>query len=155
MNCPNCGSADSKVVDKRNNKENKTVRRRRECLNCEFRFTTYERVEHAHLLVRKKSGRLEEFDRNKLKTSVLKGLKKREYSEVQIDQLIDRIENSLLSKNRTIIDSKEIGKLTLQGLKTIDPVAYMLYATVYLDFDCLDDIEAELISLKSTAPALA
>ena len=81
MNCPNCSQLGSKVVDKRNNKENGTVRRRRECLSCGHRYTTYERIESARLLVRKKSVRIEEYERNKLRNSVLKGMKKRSVGE--------------------------------------------------------------------------
>lgn len=150
MTCNKCGAIESKVVDKRNNKENNTIRRRRECVVCGNRFTTYERVENSGLLIRKKSKRIEEYNRQKLKTSILKGLKKRHISEEEVERFIDKIEVKLSNYKVSVVDSSEIGKLVLEGLKDIDPVAYMLYATVYRDFETLTDLENEISKLKQT-----
>lgn len=144
MICPKCGNTSLKVVDKRNNTESNSVRRRRECLNCSTRFTTYERIEKTTFLVRKKSGRLEEFERDKMRNSVLKGLKKRKISEVQIGKFTEEVELALINKRKSIVDSHEIGEEILKGLKEIDAVAYMLYATVYLDFENLGDLQKEI-----------
>lgn len=148
MVCKQCGYTGSKVVDKRNNNDNNTIRRRRECLSCGNRFTTYERVENSGLLVRKKSKRIEDYDRQKLKASILKGLKKRHINEDTVDRFIDQIEIKLASRKGSVVESSEIGKAVLDGLKEIDPVAYMLYATVYRDFATLEELETEINKLK-------
>lgn len=148
MTCINCGSSESKVIDKRNNRDNNTIRRRRECLSCGGRFTTYERIENSGLLVRKKSGKIEEFDRQKLKTSIIKGLKKRHITEDEINKFIDAIELKIAAKRKPVVDTSEIGAIVLEDLKSLDKVAYMLYATVYRDFDSLDDLEREIRKLQ-------
>lgn len=150
MVCPNCSKTGSKVIDKRNNTEKNEVRRRRECLSCGTRYTTYERIEKTNFLVRKKSGRMEEFDRVKLKNSVLKGLKKRDVSEDRIERFLDQVELDLLNTHKSVISSQDVGKIVLTRLRDLDDVAYMLYATVYLDFDCLEDIQTEINKLKSS-----
>ncbi len=150
MKCTNCGNESSKVVDKRNNKENNTIRRRRECISCTTRYTTYERIDSANFLVRKRSGRVEEYDRQKLKNSILKGTKKRNIAELEVEKLLEAIELTLTNKHRSIITSAEIGQAILDKLKELDKVAYMLYATVYLDFTSIEDIENELKKLTKT-----
>lgn len=147
MVCPHCLKTGSKVVDKRDNNETNSTRRRRECLNCEGRFTTYEKIDNACFLVKKKSGKLEEFDRTKLKNSILKGLKKRPIPEIEVDKLLEQIDIKLASKKKSIISTREIGEQVLEGLQKLDKVAYMLYATVYLDFENVEDISAELNKL--------
>jgi len=147
MNCPKCGYISSKVVDKRNNNETNTIRRRRECLQCSERYTTYEKIERTNLLVRKKSGRVEEYDRSKLKNSLLKGLKKRAISEDKLERFIDELETNLQNKKKAILDTKEIGLTILEGLKKLDKVAYLLYATVYKDYNNIDEIALEIQEL--------
>lgn len=148
MVCNRCGQNGSKVVDKRNNNDNNTIRRRRECIHCGNRFTTYERLDNSGLLIRKKSGRIEEYDKQKLKTSILKGLKKRHINEDEVDRFIDQIELTLSNRKGSVIESSEIGKAVLEGLKQIDAVAYMLYATVYRDFATIEELEHEIRKLK-------
>jgi transcriptional repressor NrdR len=149
MKCTNCHATESKVIDKRNNRENNAIRRRRECLSCGTRYTTYERIENSGLLIRKKSGKIEEFDRQKLKTSVLKGLKKRHVTEDEINKFIDKIEIAIAAKRKPIIESNDIGAIVLEGLKDVDKVAYLLYATVYRDFEDIEEIEKAIKKLKN------
>jgi len=149
MICPKCHSGLSKVVDKRNSRNNMSIRRRRECLNCSFRFTTYEALENNTVLVRKKSGKLEEFNRDKLKNSLLKGLRKRPINEEAVDKFLDQVEMELSKSQISIVDSKQIGEKVLNWLKELDKVAYMLYAIVYRDFDNVTEIQTELTNLNT------
>lgn len=148
MICPFCHCNDSKVVDKRDNSESGTTRRRRECLQCQKRFTTYERIETISLNVVKRSGKIEEFDREKLKKGIMKAVKKRDVTEAQIDELIDNIEIKLLNRKTTLIKSTEIGQMVLTRLKKIDTIAYLLFASVYRDFNSIKDFEEAISELK-------
>lgn len=144
MVCPNCGDKNIKVVDKRNNFESNNIRRRRECCVCDSRFTTYEKIENSNFVVRKKSGKLEDFDRSKVRKSLLKALNKRRVTENELDDLVDSIEVALKYKRKTEIPSIDIGKEILKLLRKEDHVAYILYATVYLDFESVDEIVTEI-----------
>jgi transcriptional repressor NrdR len=150
MKCPFCQKTKSKVVDKRDNSETGVTRRRRECLFCTKRFTTYERIENINLNVIKKSGSIEEFDREKLKRGILKAVKKRHIQESQLDELIEDIELKLLNRKNSEIKSTEIGDMVLNRLKKIDAIAYLLFAAVYKDFNSIKDIENEILTLKET-----
>ncbi|MBW7953710.1 MAG: transcriptional regulator NrdR [Candidatus Dojkabacteria bacterium] len=149
MLCPYCHSNNSKVVDKRDNKETGVTRRRRECLQCKKRFTTYERVETISLHVVKRSGKLEEFDREKLKKGIVKAVKKRQIPEAEIDDLIDDIELKLLNRQTKEIRSTEIGKMVLTRLKKLDTIGYLLFASVYRDFNSIKDFEDAIAELKA------
>jgi len=149
MVCPYCHSLESKVVDKRDNNESGVTRRRRECLGCKKRFTTYERVETISLNVLKRSGKIEEFDREKLKKGIMKAVKKRDLTEQQIDELIDDIEVKLLNRKTTIVKSTEIGQMVLTRLKKLDTIAYLLFASVYRDFNTVEDFEKAISELKT------
>lgn len=149
MICPFCHSKKSKVVDKRDNPETGVTRRRRECLNCKKRTTTYERCETINLNVLKRSGKIEEFDREKLKRGIFKAVKKRQLSEESIEELVNDIELKLLNRNSTTIKSTEIGKMVLCRLKKLDTVGYLLYASVYRDFNNIADFEKAIIELKN------
>jgi len=149
MPCPYCKSQDSKVVDKRDNIDTGVTRRRRECLSCKKRYTTYERVENINLIVEKRSGRLQEFDREKLKRGILKAVKKRPINETEIDELVDEIEAKLLNRKTTRVKSTEIGKMVLTRLKKIDSVGYLLFASVYRDFDSIEDFKREIQELEN------
>lgn len=148
MICPFCHSKKSKVVDKRDNCETGVTRRRRECLLCHKRTTTYERYETIALNVIKRSGKLEEFDREKLKRGILKAVKKRPITEETVDEMINDIELKLLNRRTTTIKSTEIGSMVLTRLKKIDTVGYLLYASVYRDFNTIDDFEIAIHELK-------
>lgn len=149
MFCPFCKSQDTKVVDKRDNCDTNTTRRRRECNSCKKRFTTYERMETIALNVIKRSGKIEEFDREKLKHGIMKAIKKRPVLEKAIDEMIDDIELKLLNRKTNEIKSTEIGKMVLNRLKKIDTVGFILYASVYRDFNSVKDFEDAIKELKS------
>jgi transcriptional repressor NrdR len=148
MFCPFCHSQETKVVDKRDNGETNVTRRRRECISCKKRFTTYERIETIALNVTKRSGKIEEFDREKLKRGVMKAVKKRPITEKTIDEMIDDIEMKLMNRKTTEIKSTEIGKMILNRLKKIDTVGYLLFASVYRDFNSIEDFETAIKELQ-------
>lgn len=148
MICPFCNSVDSKVVDKRETPDLKDTRRRRECLKCNKRFTTYEKVEQADLFVIKKDERREPFSIEKLKKSMIIACQKRPISHESIEKVLKEIESKLRTKNKTEIISTEIGELVIKKLKRLDKVAYIRFASVYHDFQDLSSFEQELKSLK-------
>ncbi len=133
MLCPYCRSSKTKVIDKRNSEEDIAIRRRRECKKCKNRFTTYERA-FLDLLVVKRSGKKERFDRNKLKTGVMKACEKRPVALRVIERLVNDVEEELIGMHRTEIDTKVIGDLVMNRLKKIDKVAFVRFASYYKDF---------------------
>ena len=146
MKCPYCSYPDSKVIDSRPKDEK--IKRRRECINCGARFTTFEEVEKPLLMVEKRSGSYEEFDRNKLITGIFNAIKKRPVSMKQVENIADNIENHYANALKTVAKSKEIGELVLEQLRGIDPIAYIRFASVYEDFtdiagfvDVISDLE--------------
>jgi len=144
MKCPYCLSDETKVVDKRETNESEVTRRRRECLKCENRFTTYERIEMADLMVVKKDGRREAFDRDKIKKGIVSAFQKRGVSAEQIDAMISDIELKVKGKGAPEIQSKFIGGLVMNRLKRVDPVAYIRFASVYKSFDDLSAFAEEI-----------
>jgi transcriptional repressor NrdR len=148
MKCPYCNSKETKVVDKRDNVHDSTTRRRRECLQCSKRFTTYERIENIDLNIKKKDGACEPFNREKLKKSLLKAVSRDEISVETLNEMLDSIEMDLLSKESTVVDSSEVGAIVLEKLRDINPVAYMRFASVYKGFVSLDDFVNEIEKLK-------
>ena len=141
MKCPFCENQDTEVVETREGEDLSTTRRRRECSKCSKRFTTYERVENIPLLVIKKDNRREPFSREKLRSGIVKACEKRPVSIDLIESVVDEIERELRGKESTEIPSKMIGSMALRKLKKIDKVAYLRYASVYLDFENLSDFE--------------
>ena len=141
MKCPFCENQDTEVVETRDSEEIAATRRRRECVKCKKRFTSYERVETIPLLITKKDGRREPFSRDKLREGVVKACQKRSVSLDLIESLVDEIEKELLGKATSEIPAKTVGNMVLRKLKKIDKVAYLRYASVYLDFDSLKDFE--------------
>lgn len=139
MKCPYCGNNDTDVIETRDGEG--ATRRRRECKKCGKRFTTYERVENIDLVVIKKDGRREKFDREKLRKGIVKATEKRPVGVDLIDSVVDEIEQDLRSKDTTEVGSRMIGNLVLKKLKKIDKVAYIRFASVYLDFGELADFE--------------
>lgn len=148
MRCPFCGHDDTKVVDSRVSESQDAIRRRRECLMCEQRFTTYERVEEMPLMVTKKNGRREPFDRSKLLRGLTVATVKRDVTSQQIETLIDEVESELHDSFRYEISSKQLGDVVLQRLKALDRVAYVRFASVYKEFKDLDEFTRELKGLK-------
>ncbi len=137
MKCPFCGFEDTKVIDSRPSEDRK--RRRRECTNCQKRFTTYEIIEKPMLMVYKKDGSFEPFDRNKLIAGILSAIKKRPISLENVTALVDDIENSYANQLKNTASAQEIGDMVLAGLKKLDLVAYVRFASVYKDFS---DVES-------------
>ncbi|MGM5483963.1 MAG: transcriptional regulator NrdR [Nanobdellota archaeon] len=147
MKCPFCNSISSKVIDKRDSGE--FVRRRRECISCSRRFTSYERVEEIPLIVIKKDGKRSSFDRNKLRKGITESCEKRPVTHEQIEKLISRIENELRRGDSEEITSKYIGELVMNNLKKIDKVAYIRFASVYRDFKDINDFRKEIKKINS------
>ena len=147
MKCPYCESFETKVLDKRETDGRSVTRRRRECLICEKRFTTYERAEVLDLFVIKKDQRREAFNRGKLRRNLMKACEKRPISQETIDHLIGEIEQQLISMRKSEIDSRSIGELVMDILKDTDKVAYIRFASVYRDFKDVADFENELQQL--------
>ena len=148
MRCPSCGFPESKVVDSRPSDDGSTIRRRRECLDCKHRFTTYERLGDSPLLVTKSDGSSETYDRNKLMRSVTIACAKRPIPPDQITALIDEIESELRSAPRNEITSKNLGAKVLEHLETLDDVAYVRFASVYKDFKNIEEFAAALEELR-------
>ncbi|MEW6062954.1 MAG: transcriptional regulator NrdR [Nanoarchaeota archaeon] len=146
MKCPYCNYSDSKVIDSRESEA--VTRRRRECLNCKKRFTTYERIEFAPLYVIKKDGSREEFNREKLKKGIIKACEKRPIAIEKINAMIDKIEAKLKSLKSTEIKSKVIGEEVMKALQRLDKVAYIRFASVYREFADLGEFEKEIKLLK-------
>ena len=146
MKCPFCQSIDTKVVDKREIEDNVVTRRRRECLNCEKRFTTYERIEMSNILVIKKDGKREQFDREKVKKGIIRACEKRNVSMEEIDKVVQDLEQKLRNMESTEVKSKVIGEFIMKILKKIDKVAYIRFASVYKDFE---DIEKKRLMLRT------
>ena len=148
MRCPYCGRIDTSVLESRLAEDGMAIRRRRECLKCGKRFTTYERAEGVDIKVIKKNGARENFDREKLKKGIVKATWKRPIEMEDIEALIDDVEAVLRRKKTTEVMSWEIGNLVINRLKKLDPMAYLLFASVYRDFRDLDDFEKEIEKLR-------
>ena len=138
MRCPYCNSENIKTLETRDSPEN-TTRRRRECANCEKRFTTYEYVETVELMVRKKDGRLERFDVNKIIRGLQKACEKRPVTMVQMNELAERVRQDLMLKDTEEVASREIGDLVMKHLKKVDRIAYIRFASVYKQFEEPED----------------
>lgn len=144
MRCPYCGNQNDSVVDSRISKNGSSVRRRRECLKCKRRFTTYEYVERTPLMVIKKDGRREAFERQKLTNGLMKACEKRPVSVDRIEKLADDIERSLEKKHEREVSSKEIGELVMKTLHSLDEIAYVRFASVYRQFKDVGQFVKEL-----------
>jgi len=148
MRCPKCGCDESKVVDSRPSENNDAIRRRRECTSCGFRFTTYERREEMPILVIKKDGHKETFDRQKLIRGLLAATTKRDVPFQALDGLIDDIESEVRDGGVMEVRSEDLGRMVLKRLISIDKVAYVRFASVYRDFKDVDEFSEELRSLN-------
>jgi transcriptional repressor NrdR len=149
MKCPFCNTDEDKVVDSRTTKDGSAIRRRRECLKCEKRFTTYERVEHVALMVAKKDGRREPFDPQKVKVGVLKACEKRPIAVEQVDRFVEAIEQTLMGSVDKEVSSEKIGALVMKKLRNLDEVAYVRFASVYRQFRDINEFMEELRKLLS------
>ena len=145
MKCPACGNPDLKVIDSRPIEEGNSIRRRRECLQCAKRFTTFEMIEQAQIIVLKKDGSKEPFDRNKLVTGILKSTRKR---TVDADAIVDEIESELQNTLRLEVPSVELGDMVLEKLRAIDEISYVRFASVYHEFTDVESFMDELKKLK-------
>jgi transcriptional repressor NrdR len=152
MRCPYCYNEDDKVVDSRVAEDGRAIRRRRECLGCGRRFTTFERAEEVPLLVEKRAGVEEPFDRDKVIEGIRRACKNRPVSESEISSLAEDVEEAMRSDPRRPIPSAEIGREVLERLRNLDEVAYLRFASVYKDFQELTDFERELGSLLKKVP---
>lgn len=144
MNCPTCRYKETKVIDSRMNADGTSIRRRRECLKCQKRFTTYEYVEQLPLMVVKKDGRRQPFDRNRLMSGIVKACEKRPVSIDQIEQIVDEIERTIQLKYDREVGSKDIGEMIMKKLSTLDEVAYVRFASVYRQFRDVNQFMNEL-----------
>ena len=147
MKCPFCGNLEDKVVDSRANPEGDAIRRRRECLKCERRFTTYEHVEKSQVMVLKKDGRRQPFDKNKLLGGLIKACEKRPVSMEKMQQIVDDVERTLENRYEKEIPTKEIGEVVMKQLQGIDDVAYVRFASVYREFKDVNQFMSELSHL--------
>ena len=148
MKCPNCGFTESKVIDSRPAENGTAIRRRRECLACQTRFTTYETIETPPLLVVKKDGTRENFDKQKVLSGIIKSCQKRPVTMAQMEGIASEIENELRNSLLSEVSTQHIGVLVMDKLKKLDDVAYVRFASVYRDFKDLETFLRELEALK-------
>lgn len=146
MTCPFCGFKQDRVIDSRESKEGDLIRRRRQCLSCERRFTTYERSDEIPYMVIKKDGRREKFDRQKVLNGLLKACEKRPVPMAKLAELVDAVESTLSDNPDREITTTDIGEMLMEKLKSLDKIAYVRFASVYRDFQ---DVEAFLNELKN------
>jgi len=147
VRCPGCGHEDDRVIDSRSVRDGQAVRRRRECLECRHRFTTYEFVEQAAVLVIKKDGRREPYARDRVLAGLIKACEKRPISRQQLEELVDDVERDVLSDTRAEVSSRDIGEAVMDRLQRLDEVAYVRFASVYRSFRDLNQFMDELRGL--------
>ncbi len=150
MKCPFCGYLEDKVVDSRESKEGEAIRRRRECLQCQRRFTTYERIDEIPYMVVKKDGRREKFDRQKVLAALLRASEKRPVSMSKLENIVNEAEALVIESPDRERSTSEIGELLMDRLKKLDKVAYVRFASVYLDFKDIREFMTELKDLLKT-----
>jgi len=148
MICPKCKSVNLRVVEKRDIENEPAIRRRRECADCAFRFTTYERLEVPTLTIRKRDGHTEVYSREKLSSGIYRAVEKRPVAEPVIEAMIDRIEKELHATGANEVKSETVGDLTMEGLLAIDEVAYLRFASVYKKFETLEAFKKELLKIN-------
>ncbi|MCX7787957.1 MAG: transcriptional regulator NrdR [Spirochaetes bacterium] len=152
MRCPHCGSLEDKVLESRTLAGGESIRRRRECLSCGYRFTSYERIEEKQLMVVKSDGRREPFDRSKLERGIQRACEKRNISQNTIEELINQIEDeaAMLGKTTHEVSSRQLGEMVLNKLHDLDKVAYVRFASVYRKFSDVDEFIREIESLGTS-----
>src|SRR3989344_2744113 len=144
MRCPYCNFEETQVIDTRETENLEATRRRRECMKCNKRFTTYERVEEADIIVVKKDGRRERFQRQKVLNGIIEACEKRSIPLEKIDKLVDEVESDLRKRDSVEVESKVVGEIVMKKLKSLDKVAYIRFASVYREFEDLDRFTEEL-----------
>lgn len=144
MRCPFCAHLEDKVVDSRESKDGDSIRRRRECLECGRRFTSYERIDEIPYMVIKKDGRRETFERNKIMAGLLRACEKRPISAAQLETIVDDVERAVMDSQDRELPTTEIGKIIMKKLKALDKVAYVRFASVYLEFEDVSEFMDEL-----------
>ena len=149
MKCNYCGYLDSKVIDSRMSEDGTSIRRRRECLHCHRRFTTYEMVEQSSIYVIKKNGGRQEFDANKVRAGIVKACEKRPVPIYKIDRLVGDITKAVLNSGASEVSTAHIGDLVMEGLKNIDDVAYVRYCSVYQEFKDIETFMAKISEILS------
>jgi len=157
MKCPFCGGGDDRVVDSRESREGEVIRRRRECVSCGRRFTSYETIEEIPYMVVKNDGRRENFDRKKLRAGLVKACEKRPVATAKLDVIVDEIETRLHDTEEREMATREVGALVMERLRELDKVAYVRFASVYRKFEDVDEFLRELKTLldrseKTAAP---
>ena len=148
MKCPYCNYEETQVIDTRETENLEATRRRRECMKCNKRFTTYERVEEADIIVVKKDGRRERFQRQKVLNGVIEACEKRQIPLEKIEKLVDEVESDLRKRDSVEVESKVVGEIVMKKLKGMDKVAYIRFASVYREFEDLDRFTEELEKLQ-------
>ncbi|MDP4088161.1 MAG: transcriptional regulator NrdR [Bacillota bacterium] len=149
MKCPYCGFEESKVIDSRSTEDNMSIRRRRECLQCSKRYTTYEKIEDLPILVVKKDSSREFFDKGKIKNGLIKACEKRPVSRAQIESIADDVEKRISNQMLTEVKSEYIGEVIMENLKDIDEIAYVRFASVYRQFKDVNTFIEEIKKLMS------
>jgi len=153
MKCPFCADTENKVIDSRLSKEGYVIRRRRECLGCNRRFTTYERIEEIPLMIIKKDGRREEFNRDKIRSGITKACEKRNVSMNSIEDFLDELEQELRETGKKEISSSIVGERVINRLHALDEIAYVRFASVYREFKDVNDFVQELkLMLENNRP---
>jgi len=147
VKCPFCANIDDKVIDSREGRVGDTIRRRRECLKCGRRFTTYERIDEIPYMVIKKDGRRERFERQKILQGLLKACEKRSVPTPKLEAIVDEIESVVQESTERELTTTEIGEMIMRGLKKLDKVAYVRFASVYMDFKDVQEFMSELKNL--------
>jgi len=148
MKCPRCGSLNDRVVDTRQSKDGTVIRRRRECLDCGNRFTTYERFEEEKIIVKKKSGDTQPFDKSKIIRGVLLASKNRPITQKHAEEIALEIERYLIDEGKLLVETTEIGDLVQERLKKLDPIAYIRFKSVYNEFKDIKDFEETLKEIE-------
>ena len=152
MRCPACGERDTRVIDSRDLDDSATIRRRRECAACATRFTTYERIEAARLVIVKRDGTRQEWDREKLVSGLRKALTRRPVADGAAEQAADEIEATLRSEGMTEVPSHKVGQLAMAKLRALDHIAYIRFASVYQSYEDLETLKREVDSLFEKGP---
>jgi transcriptional repressor NrdR len=152
MRCPKCGGLDDKVIDSRASKEGSVIRRRRECLGCSHRFTTYEEIEHEELFVVKRDGRRELFSKDKLLSSIKRACQKRPVPEQAIADAAERITDEITDKHDREVPSKDLGERVMRELRALDAVAYVRFASIYREFQEVGEFVEEIHRLATLPP---